>query len=86
VFLKAPRVLIMDEATSALDNKSQARIQNLLETRWRKSTLIAVAHRLDTIRKFDKIAVMKAGKIIEMGGYDDLIARKGALYELVGRK
>jgi energy-coupling factor transporter ATP-binding protein EcfA2 len=86
VFLKAPRVLIMDEATSALDNKSQARIQNLLETRWRKSTLIAVAHRLDTIRKFDKIAVMKAGKIIEMGGYDELIARKGALYELVGRK
>jgi ABC-type multidrug transport system fused ATPase/permease subunit len=87
VFLKAPRVLIMDEATSALDNKSQARIQNLLETRWkRKSTLIAVAHRLDTIRKFDKIAVMKAGKIIEMGGYDDLIAQKGALYELVGRK
>jgi ABC-type multidrug transport system fused ATPase/permease subunit len=87
VFLKAPRVLIMDEATSALDNKSQARIQNLLETRWkRKSTLIAVAHRLDTIRKFDQIAVMKAGKIIEMGGYDELIARKGALYELVGRK
>jgi ABC-type multidrug transport system fused ATPase/permease subunit len=87
VFLKAPRVLIMDEATSALDNKSQARIQNLLETRWkRKSTLIAVAHRLDTIRKFDKIAVMKAGKIIEMGGYEELIARKGALYELVGRK
>jgi ABC-type multidrug transport system fused ATPase/permease subunit len=87
IFLKAPRVLIMDEATSALDNKSQARIQNLLETRWkRKSTLIAVAHRLDTIRNFDKIAVMKAGKIIEMGGYDELIARKGALYELVGRK
>ena len=87
VFLKAPRMLIMDEATSALDNQSQARIQNLLETRWkRKSTLIAVVHRLDTIRKFDKIAVMKAGKIIEMGGYDELIARKGALYELVGRK
>jgi ABC-type multidrug transport system fused ATPase/permease subunit len=87
VFLKAPRLLIMDEATSALDNASQARIQNLLETRWkRKSTLVAVVHRLDTIRKFDRIAVMKAGKIIEMGGYDELIARKGALYELVGRK
>jgi ABC-type multidrug transport system fused ATPase/permease subunit len=86
-FLKAPRLLIMDEATSALDNASQARIQNLLETRWkRKSTLVAVIHRLDTIRNFDRIAVMKAGKIIEMGGYDELIARKGALYELVGRK
>jgi ABC-type branched-subunit amino acid transport system ATPase component len=87
VFLKSPRLLIMDEATSALDNTSQARIQNLLETRWkRKSTLVAVVHRLDTVRKFDRIAVMKAGKIIEMGAYDELIARKGALYELVGRK
>lgn len=87
VFLKSPRLLIMDEATSALDNTSQARIQNLLETRWkRRSTLVAVVHRLDTIRNFDRIAVMKAGKIIEMGTYDELIARKGALYELVGRK
>jgi ABC-type methionine transport system ATPase subunit len=87
MFLKAPRLMIMDEATSALDNKSQARIQNLLETRWkRKSTLVAVVHRLDTIRNFDRVAVMKAGKIIEAGAYDELIARKGALYELVGRK
>jgi ABC-type multidrug transport system fused ATPase/permease subunit len=87
VFLKAPRLLIMDEATSALDNQSQARIQNLLETRWkRKSTLVAVVHRLDTIRNFDRIAVMKAGKILEMGTYAELIARKGALYELVGKR
>jgi ABC-type multidrug transport system fused ATPase/permease subunit len=86
-FLKSPRMLIMDEATSALDNRSQARIQNLLETRWkRRSTLVAVVHRLDTIRNFDKIAVMKAGKIIESGSYSELIERKGALYELVGRK
>jgi ABC-type multidrug transport system fused ATPase/permease subunit len=87
VLLKAPRLLILDEATSALDNTSQTRIQNLLETRWKgKSTLVAVVHRLDTIRNFDKVAVMKAGKIIEMGSYAELIARKGALYELVGRK
>ncbi len=87
VFLKAPRLLIMDEATSALDNKSQTRIQNLLETRWKgKSTLVAVVHRLDIIKNFDKIAVLKAGKIIEMGSYDELIARKGAFYELSGKK
>lgn len=86
-FLKSPRMLIMDEATSALDNRSQARIQNLLETRWkRKSTLVAVVHRLDIIRNFDQIAVMKAGKIIESGSYAELIGRKGALYELVGKK
>jgi len=86
-FLKAPKILIMDEATSALDNKSQARIQNLLETRWKKkSTVISVVHRLDTIKNYDKVAVMKAGKILEMGPYDELIARKGTLYELVGKK
>lgn len=84
VFLKKPPILIMDEATSALDNASQQRIQNLLETRWKgKATLIAVVHRLDTIKNFDKVAVMKAGKIVEIGGYDELLAKKGILYELV---
>jgi ABC-type multidrug transport system fused ATPase/permease subunit len=87
IFLKAPKVLIMDEATSALDNKSQTRIQNLLETRWKKkSTVVSVVHRLDTIKNFDKVAVMKAGKILEMGTYNELMARKGMLYELVGKK
>ena len=88
VFLKKPRILIMDEATSALDNSSQARIQNILENRWKgKSTLIAVVHRLDIIRNFDRVAVMKAGKIGEIGTYDELIAKKGLLYELeFGRK
>jgi ABC-type multidrug transport system fused ATPase/permease subunit len=87
IFLKAPRVLIMDEATSALDNKAQTRIQNLLETRWKKkSTVLSVVHRLDTIKNYDKVAVMKAGKILEMGTYDELMARKGMLYELVGNK
>ena len=86
-FLKNPRILIMDEATSALDNTSQARIQNLLETRWKKkSTVISVVHRLDTIKNYDRVAVMKAGKILEMGTYDELMARKGQLYELVGKK
>jgi len=87
IFLKHPRILIMDEATSALDNTSQARIQNLLETRWKKkSTVISVVHRLDTIKNYDHVAVMKAGKIVEIGTYDELITRKGMLYELVGKK
>ena len=81
--LKRPPVLILDEATSALDNNSQARIQNLLESRWKgKSTLISVVHRLDIIKNFDQVAVMKAGRIAEIGPYDELIARKGLLYEL----
>ena len=86
-FLKNPRILIMDEATSALDNKSQARILNLLETRWKKkSTLISVVHRLDTIQNFDKVGVMKAGKILELDTYNNLMNQKGALYELVGNR
>jgi ABC-type multidrug transport system fused ATPase/permease subunit len=86
IFLKAPKILIMDEATSALDNKSQTRIQNLIETRWKKKkTVISVAHRLDTIKNYDKVAVMKAGRVLELGAYDELMARKGALYELVGK-
>jgi len=86
-FLKSPKIMIMDEATSALDNKSQARIQNLLDFRWKgRNTLIAVVHRLDIIKNFDKIAVMKAGQIGEMGTYDELIGRKGMLHELVHGK
>jgi ABC-type multidrug transport system fused ATPase/permease subunit len=82
-FLKHPRIMIMDEATAALDNKSQGRIQNIIENHYKgKSTLIAVVHRLDIIKNYDKIAVMKAGKIVEMGTYDELIAKEGQLYEL----
>ncbi len=87
IFLKAPPVLIMDEATSALDNKSQSRIQNLLDTRWKgRHTLISVIHRLDTIKKYDKIIVLKAGKIGEMGTYEELMNKRGMLYELTGGK
>jgi ABC-type multidrug transport system fused ATPase/permease subunit len=59
-----------------------------LDTRWKgRSTVIAVVHRLDITRNFDKIAVMKAGKIMEMGSYEELMERKGILYDLVaGRK
>lgn len=87
-FLKEPSILILDEATSALDNASQTRIQNLLERKWKgKSTVIAVVHRLDTLEGYDKVAVMKAGRIIEMGGYHELLEKKGALYDLIyGKK
>jgi ABC-type transport system involved in cytochrome bd biosynthesis fused ATPase/permease subunit len=83
-FLKPAPVIIMDEATSALDNKSQSRIQQLIERRWKGlNTLISVVHRLDIIKNFDKVAVMKAGEIVEIGPYEELMARKGSLYELV---
>ncbi len=83
-FLKEPPILILDEATAALDNASQARIQNLLESKWKgRSTVVSVVHRLDTIKNFDKVAVMKAGRIVESGTYAALMEKKGMLYELV---
>ncbi len=83
-FLKEPPLLILDEATAALDNASQTRIQNLLESKWKgRSTVISVVHRLDTIKGFDKVAVMKAGRIVECASYQELMEKKGMLYELV---
>ncbi len=82
-FLKAPPIMILDEATSALDNNSQKRIQNVLSRQWKgKSTLIAVVHRLDIVKEYNKVAFLKAGKIVEMGTYDELMAKKGYFYEL----
>jgi ABC-type multidrug transport system fused ATPase/permease subunit len=88
VLIKQPTIILMDEATSALDNKSQARIQRLMTTRWKgKKTVVAAVHRLDILSSFDKIAVMKAGKLIEFGTYQELIEQKGILHELTyGRK
>jgi ABC-type multidrug transport system fused ATPase/permease subunit len=82
--LKKPKILIMDEATSALDNNSQARIQRLLDTRLKgKTTQIAVVHRLDIIKNYDSIGVLKSGKIEESGTYGELMDKKGLLSDLV---
>jgi ABC-type multidrug transport system fused ATPase/permease subunit len=56
----------------------------LLDTRWKDSTtLISVVHRLDIIKNYDKVAVMKSGKLVETGSYDELMDKQGVLYELV---
>jgi ABC-type multidrug transport system fused ATPase/permease subunit len=82
--LKNPSILLLDEATASLDNKSQDRVQKVLESRWKgQSTLVAVVHRLDIIKSYDTIAVMDSGRIVEMGPYDELMGKKGLLYRLV---
>ncbi len=82
--LKQAPILILDEATASLDNNSQARIQHYVDTKLRKTTtVIAVVHRLDLISGYDHILVMKEGKVVESGGYADLIEQKGILYGLV---
>jgi len=86
-FLKAPAILILDEATAALDNKSQARVQNIITNNMKGvSTVLAVIHRLDMLPYYDKVVVLKAGKIVEQGPYEELLKKKGALYTLIHGK
>lgn len=80
--LKNPRILIFDEATSALDNKSEALIQASLDTLMKGKTVFIVAHRLSTIVKADRIVMMSAGEILEIGTHQELLARKGKYAEL----
>lgn len=78
---KAP-ILVLDEATSALDSKSEKLITSALDNLMKNRTTIVVAHRLSTIRKMDRILVMKNGVIIEDGDHASLLKKKGEYAEL----
>ncbi|MBA7528344.1 Lipid A export ATP-binding/permease protein MsbA [subsurface metagenome] len=75
--LKNPPVMILDEATSALDTESERLVQEAINNLMKERTSIVIAHRLSTIRNADTIYVLKQGKIIEQGNYDELLSRKG---------
>lgn len=75
--LKDAPILIFDEATSALDTESERYIQAALEELMKNRTTLVIAHRLSTVEHADKIIVMDAGKIIEAGNHDELLARDG---------
>lgn len=80
--IRDPRILILDEATSALDNVSEYHVQKAIESVIKGRTTFIVAHRLSTIRCADRIACMENGRIVELGTYDELMAKKGKFYEL----
>jgi ATP-binding cassette subfamily B protein len=75
--LKNPPILILDEATSAVDNETEAAIQRSLDVVSRNRTTIVIAHRLSTVRNADCIHLMDAGRIVESGTHDELLARNG---------
>lgn len=85
-FLKNPPVLILDEATSALDNVTEAQIQRSLNELAEGRTVLAVAHRLSTVRNADKIVVIEGGKAVESGTHDELLKLGGVYSALVGDK
>ena len=77
-----PRILIMDEATSSVDTATEKEIQKALDNLVQGRTTIAIAHRLSTLRKANRLVVMDRGQIVEVGSHDELLLREGAYYKL----
>ena len=77
-----PRILILDEATSSVDSETEKEIQKALENLVKGRTTIAIAHRLSTLHRADRLVVLDRGSVVEEGTHDALMAQEGAYYKL----
>ena len=80
--LRDPRILILDEATSALDTHSEAMIEQALDRLLPGRTTLIIAHRLSTVRRANKVLFIEAGRVVEIGTHDQLLAKGGAYARL----
>lgn len=84
--IREPNIIILDEATSALDNVSEFMVQKAINNLIKDHTTFIVAHRLSTIKNADHIVVLKGGKCVEEGTYEELVSRKGQFYKDLSTK
>ncbi len=80
--LKDASIIILDEATSFLDSETEKRIENAIKELMKDKTVFIIAHRLSTIKNADKILVLKDGRIVEEGKYEELVKMKGEFYRI----
>ena len=81
-FLSDPSILILDEATSSVDTRTEVLVQHAMAALRSRRTSFVIAHRLSTIRDADHILMMDGGRIVEQGTHEELLARRGAYFEL----
>ena len=82
IFLKNPEIIVLDEATSGLDNTSESIIMDNMDKYFKNKTIIAVTHRLEITKNFDKIIVLDKNGIAEEGTYDELMKKQGEFFNI----
>jgi ATP-binding cassette subfamily B protein len=84
--LRDPRILIFDEATSSVDTRTEQKIQQAIGRMIRGRTTIAIAHRLSTLRRADRIVILEKGKVLEAGTHTELMGKKGSYHKMVNKE